>query len=124
MRGYFLKSIMEYRNYTFWGVTLLSFFNIFLFGVFASLYTLRTNSLIGGCAIHSAWNFAQGNLFGFQVSGLATNASILTIKTNTSSTLFNGGSFGMEGGLTVTIVLLICILIVIFFKSSKNEINS
>ena len=25
MRGYFLKSIMEYRNYTFWGVTLLSF---------------------------------------------------------------------------------------------------
>lgn len=101
-------------------VTLLAFFNIFLFGVFASLYTLRTNSLIGGCAIHTAWNFVQGNLFGFQVSGLTTNASILSIKVNNSSSLLNGGAFGMEGGLAVTIVLLACIAVTILYKSSKN----
>lgn len=100
-------------------VTLLAFFNIFLFGVFASLYTLRTNSLIGGCAIHTAWNFVQGNLFGFQVSGLTTNASILTIKTNSSSALLNGGAFGMEGGLAVTIVLLLCIVAIIYYNGSS-----
>ena len=51
------------------GITALSFVNLILFGIFASLYFLRTDNIWGIGAIHTMWNFTQGNIFGIEVSG-------------------------------------------------------
>ena len=98
------------------GVTPLALGNIFLFGVLASLYVLRRGNLWGACAIHSMWNFAQGNLFGAAVSGNRSGPSLLRAEavTGGSASLWNGGAFGPEGGLAVTLVLLAGIAVLLF----------
>lgn len=96
------------------GISILAFVNLVLFGVFASLYMLRRGSIWGAAAIHSAWNFVQGNLFGISVSGTGKTTSILSSSLSYSGRLINGGAFGLEGGLAVTIVLLAGIAAVIF----------
>jgi membrane protease YdiL (CAAX protease family) len=51
------------------GVTVFAVVNIVLVGIFFSLFALRQGSLWGVCALHSIWNWLQGNFFGFEVSG-------------------------------------------------------
>lgn len=87
-------------------VSPLALCNTFLFGVLMSLLTLRRGNLWGACAIHSLWNFAQGNLFGVRVSGLSVGPSPFLTEGGTDMTLWNGGDYGLEGGLAVTLCLL------------------
>lgn len=94
------------------GMTLIGLVNIFLFAVFAALYMLESGSIWGVCAIHSVWNFVQGNVFGIEVSGTASAASIFT-TTETGSSFLSGGLVGLEGSLICTGVLLIAIGLVL-----------
>jgi hypothetical protein len=80
--------------------------NLFLFGVFAALYALWEGGLWGIFAIHTVWNWAQGHLFGLQVSGMTVPGGALFNLLETGPDLITGGSFGPEGGLAVTLVLL------------------
>jgi membrane protease YdiL (CAAX protease family) len=106
------------------GVTVIALINIFLFGLFASMLTLRRGSIWMVGAIHSMWNFAQGNLFGVPVSGLTGSPSPLVTKMGEGKwqTLVNGGSFGLEGGLAVTVVLAVACVTVWFASTKKSEI--
>ena len=106
------------------GVTVIALVNIFLFGLFASGLTLRRGSIWMVGALHSMWNFAQGNLFGIPVSGLAGLPSPLKadIAEGGLSTLINGGAFGLEGGLAVTVVLLTSCTLILFLPTKKTEI--
>ncbi len=88
------------------GLTLLALLNLFLFGVFMALLMLRYNNIWIAGALHSLWNFTQGNVFGVQVSGTGLTTSVMTSSADESMAVINGGSFGLEGGLAVTIVLL------------------
>lgn len=88
-------------------VSLIAFLNLFLFGVFAALYALAERDLWGVFAIHSIWNWAQGNLFGYEVSGQAIGGATLFNFTETGPDLLTGGPFGPEGGLIVTAVLIL-----------------
>lgn len=54
-----------------------------------------SNSLWLPIGIHWAWNFTQGNVFGFAVSGENDNESIFT-ATLSGHDLITGGSFGPE----------------------------
>lgn len=87
-------------------ISVVAMLNLFLFGVFAALYALSEGDLWGVFAIHSVWNFVQGNLFGFEVSGQPFGGATLFDFTETGPDLLTGGSFGPEGGLIVTGVLL------------------
>jgi hypothetical protein len=80
--------------------------NLFLFGLFAAFYALREGGLWGVFGIHAAWNWAQGNLFGLQVSGLQIAGGTLFNLVETGPDAITGGPFGPEGGLAVTVVLL------------------
>jgi membrane protease YdiL (CAAX protease family) len=106
------------------GVTVIALVNIFLFGLFASMLTLRRGSIWMVGAVHSMWNFAQGNLFGIPVSGLAGSPSPLIAEMGEGSwkTLVNGGSFGLEGGLAVTAVLAVACVVVWFASTKKSEV--
>jgi membrane protease YdiL (CAAX protease family) len=88
-------------------LTALALLNLFLFGVFAALFALYEGGLWGIFAIHTIWNWAQGNLFGFPVSGgEASSATFLRLSLSGPDWI-TGGEFGPEGGLAVTIVLVI-----------------
>lgn len=103
------------------GVTPLALFNVLLFGLFASLYVLRRGSLWGACAMHSVWNFLQGNVFGISVSGNVTRVSPLTATRTAGHWIWHGGAFGAEGGLAVTWVLLVGILLALFLMKDRPD---
>ena len=104
-------------------VSVIALINIFLFGMFASMLTLRRGSIWMAGAIHSLWNFAQGNLFGIPVSGIDGLPSPLvsTPEGGFWKELLNGGAFGLEGGLAVTAVLLAGCAIVLLSPTNKSE---
>lgn len=103
------------------GASVLALLNIFLFGILLSLYMIRRGNLWGACAIHNVWNFAQGNLLGLPVSGTASSStSVFTSALSETGTLWNGGAFGPEGGLCVTIVLAVAIFLVILFLQNRD----
>lgn len=106
------------------GITLLAMLNLTLFGVFMALYILRTDDLLGACAIHSAWNFAQGNLVGIRVSGMAQLPTVAVMHPLGERALFNGGDFGLEGGLIVTFVTLAAIALTLFLPQKAQTESS
>lgn len=102
------------------GLSPLALLNLFLFGIFMTVYMVRRGNLWGVCAIHSIWNFTQGNIFGLQVSGMTSENTVLRTVQNDNMTLWNGGAFGPEGGLCVTFVLIAAILIVWLFCKNRD----
>ncbi len=101
------------------GITPLAIVNLTLFGVFAGVYMLRRDSIWGICAFHSAWNFFQGNVLGVQVSGGDMGPSLFAASSG-GSTLINGGSFGLEGGLAVTAMLIAAIALVLLLPGKRG----
>jgi len=100
------------------GVKVIAVINLILFGVFAAVVMIKQGNIWIVAGIHSMWNFVQGNLFGIQVSGLAKQNSVLSSDLIQDKAVINGGTFGLEGGLAVMIVLLIGIGVVLY-KTSK-----
>jgi len=107
------------------GISVLALINIFLFGVFASLLTLRRGSIWMVAGLHSMWNFAQGNLFGIPVSGLEGLPSPLAAESIDGGwkNLIRGGAFGLEGGLAVTVTLILACGVVLLVPTKKDEIS-
>ncbi len=105
------------------GVGILSLINTFLFGAFLAIYVFKRGDLWGACAIHTMWNFAQGNIFGANVSGVKLLPSIFRTEATADRVIANGGSYGLEGGVAVTIVLLVAIGIALVMKTKETELS-
>lgn len=88
------------------GFGILPFINLVLFGVFAGLYMILFDDIWGACAIHSIWNFTQGNFYGISVSGSSDTESVFRTTAKTSHAILSGGDFGIEGSIITTVVLL------------------
>lgn len=137
-RGYFMSSFA--RRYPVWvavvmnalvfaglhlanpGIGVLPLINLFLFGVFASLYYIRGGNIWGIGAFHTVWNFAQGNVFGVRVSGLSVTNSLLSVTATEGKSLINGGSFGVEGSLICTLVYVAGI-VWLLTRKNKDEVE-
>lgn len=104
------------------GVSPLAYLNLTLFGIFAAVYMLKRGNIWGVCAIHSMWNCVQGNLYGVSVSGMSKSESIMNMISVESKSLMNGGAFGLEGGLAVTIVLTLATIIMLCTKTKQSEL--
>ena len=102
------------------GVTVLSVLNIVLDGVLAGLLFIYTDSIWLVVAQHGTWNYVQGNLLGFQVSGTGADASIFSFTMGTGPDWLTGGEFGAEGSIITTLVLLLSVLIV-YLLGERNE---
>jgi hypothetical protein len=93
-------------------LSLIAVMNLILFGLFAALYALSEGGLWGIFSIHSAWNWAQGHIFGFEVSGGQASGGTLLNLMEIGPDFITGGPFGPEGGLSVTAVLVVACLAV------------
>lgn len=93
-------------------VTVLAYINLFLCGLLFGLLFVESGSIWKVAALHSGWNFLQGNIFGISVSGTAKSSSVFDSSFADGWSFMNGGDFGLEGGLAVTIVLAVGIYVV------------
>ena len=103
------------------GFGVLPFINLTLFGVFAGLYIILFDNIWGACAIHSVWNFSQGNIFGISVSGTADTESVLRSTPVSSHDFLTGGEFGIEGSILSTLVLGIGIAVTLYMIWKKQS---
>ena len=94
-------------NFTVW-----SFTNTALAGALFAIAYLRTRSLWFPLGIHWAWNFAQGSILGGPVSGLIVTNHPLVHSLDKGPAWVTGGSYGLEGGICCTIVLLLSMLFI------------
>jgi membrane protease YdiL (CAAX protease family) len=83
----------------------LSTLNTMLVGVPLAVAYLRTRALWLPVGIHLAWNYVQGYGLGLPVSGIRMPFSFLRAEVG-GSELLTGGSYGPEGGLLTTGVIL------------------
>lgn len=105
-------------------INLFGFFQLFVAGILLGLPYLYTKNLWFSIALHFSWNFFQGTIFGFNVSGVE-NYSIISTDFKFAS-IWNGGDFGLEGSVIALILQIIAILILYFsFENKlKNKLNS
>ena len=104
------------------GVTFLSVLNIILDGVLAGLLFIYTDSIWLVVAQHGTWNYVQGNLLGFQVSGTGADASIFSFTMGSGPDWLTGGEFGAEGSIITTLVLLVSVVIVYLLGERREKV--
>lgn len=105
------------------GVTFLSVLNIILDGVLAALLFIYTDSIWLVVAQHGTWNYVQGNLLGFQVSGTGADASIFTFTMGSGPDWLTGGEFGAEGSIITTLVLLLSVVLVYRLGERREKVG-
>jgi membrane protease YdiL (CAAX protease family) len=90
--------------------------NIALAAILLGLAYLRTRSLALPIGIHWAWNFTQGNLLGFSVSGTGLPVAPLKPVMNARPDWLTGGQVGLEGSLACTFVCASFIALCFFWR--------
>ncbi|HLO31964.1 MAG TPA: type II CAAX endopeptidase family protein [Anaerolineales bacterium] len=132
-RGYHLQTIASGLN-LFWGVVIssaifgvLHIFNpgatwvstagIFFAGVYLAYAYLRTRQLWLSIGLHIGWNFFEGVVFGFPVSGL--DIYHLTRISVHGPELWTGGVFGPEAGLIVLPSLVLGALLIYLYTRKR-----
>ncbi len=88
-------------------LSLIALLNLFLAGILLGIYYIFKRNLWFPIGLHLTWNFFQGPIYGFEVSGIKTESIVQSsLKGNEYLT---GGKFGFEGSFIATIVILIMI---------------
>lgn len=98
----------------------LATINFVLFALFLAFYCLHEQSICGACGWHAAWNWTQANVFGLDVSGYPPEGGVLIDLQAAGSPLLSGGSYGPEGSLMGTIVLLGGVVAIILLARRRS----
>jgi uncharacterized protein len=92
--------------------TPISTLNIVLAGLMLGFGYVLTGELAIPIGLHITWNFFQGAVYGFPVSGFGDFGPTLLVTEQGGPELWTGGSFGPEGGLLIPAVMLLGISLV------------
>lgn len=135
-RGYILNNLMQsmpkqaalYTSAVLFAVfhslnpnfNLIAFINIFIAGVLLGCNYIYTRNLWFAIFFHFSWNFFQGPILGFEVSGLELPA--LLEQNLKGSILLTGGDFGLEASWLATFTMaLMTIVLFLVFQRKYNE---
>lgn len=91
--------------------------DIALAAVFLGLAYLRTGSLALPVGLHLGWNWAQGHLLGFGVSGTTVAGWVKPVFLGKADWI-TGGAFGLEASVFGVVVDLLAILLLWRWKGS------
>jgi hypothetical protein len=101
------------------GASLASIVGILAAGYFLAYGYVRTRQLWLPIGLHIGWNFFEGPIFGFPVSGMVTYP--LLMHAQAGPDLITGGAFGPEAGLIVVPALgMGCILIYQYTRERRG----
>ena len=109
-------SLFHVLNYD---ISWFSMINLFLAGILLGSSYIFTKNLWFPISLHLFWNFFQGPVLGFSVSG-QNFGHIITIK-DIGNPIINGGKFGFEGSALCTAALLLTIPLIIFFFENRTK---
>ena len=96
----------------------LAFVNIFLAGLFLGINYIYTQNLWYAVMLHFTWNFLQGPILGYEVSG--TNLPGIFQIDLTGSDLITGGKFGFEGSVIASAVMILFTVVVAMVYRKKT----
>jgi membrane protease YdiL (CAAX protease family) len=113
-----LFGVMHYGNDHF---TWIGFATISLSGFLMGQVALKSKSISAAIGLHWSWNFFQGPIAGFAVSG-HPEAGVLTPK-RISSEIITGGDFGAEGSLFLAALTIVFVVLVDRFYKKKPSID-
>jgi membrane protease YdiL (CAAX protease family) len=130
-RGYHLQNLKDGLN-TSWAILIssgifavlhaanpnsswISTLGILFAGFFLAYGWVQTRQLWLPIGLHIGWNFFEGNIFGFPVSGLTTFR--LIHHTTTGPELITGGAFGPEAGLIVLPAMALGVLMIYLYTT-------
>ena len=134
-RGYHLQTITSGMN-LFWGLiissiifgglhlanpnaTWVSAAGIFFAGLFLAYGYVRTQQLWLSIGLHIGWNFFEGVVFGFPVSGL-TIYPLIHINVS-GPKVWTGGAFGPEAGLIILPALALGAVLIYLYTRSRVD---
>ena len=134
-RGYHLQTIASGTNLV-WGAIVssaifavlhlanpnaswVSTTGLFLAGIFFAYTYIRTKQLWLPIGLHIGWNFAEGVIFGFPVSGLENIYKLIRIQV-TGPEIWTGGAFGPEAGLIVLPALAFGAVLIYLYTRNRN----
>lgn len=95
-------------------------FNLFIVGILFSVMFYYTNSIFFVGAFHASWNFFVGPIYGVKISGSEIYSPVIKTVGKENHQLINGGNFGFEGSLIVTILTLLLIALFVYLIRTKN----
>lgn len=122
-RGYLLNNLMESMNK--WvallisallftiahgtnpNINTLSVINLFIGGILLGVNYIYTKNLWFSICFHFSWNFLQGPILGYDVSGIALQ-SVLQQEVS-GNPIITGGLFGFEGSILCSILTAITV---------------
>lgn len=94
--------------------------DISLAAIFLGLAYLRTGSLALPVGIHLGWNWAQGYLLGFGVSGGKTQGWVKPVFLGKAEWI-SGGAFGLEASVFGVVAVLLGIALLWMWKGSLKQ---
>ncbi|MEB3029452.1 type II CAAX endopeptidase family protein [Parvimonas micra] len=103
------------------GMSILPFYCIFIFGVFASMIIYYFDSLWMAMGLHTMWNFTQSILLGLPNSGNNVPYSIFKIGGSVKGSFAYNPTFGLEGTILSSVLMTVCCLALYLWKSKKNK---
>lgn len=99
------------------GITFFAVLNVFLAGLMLGINYIYTRNLWFGLLLHFSWNFYQGPVLGYKVSGL--NVQSLLQQELSGHPLLTGGSFGFEGSLLDGLLSLLTTFVLAMIYEKK-----
>ncbi|HEX4372213.1 MAG TPA: CPBP family intramembrane glutamic endopeptidase [Puia sp.] len=101
------------------GINLLSVGGLFLAGILLGINYIYTKNLWFAILFHLSWNFFQGPILGYKVSGVSVPT--LLEQELKGDTVITGGDFGFEASMINILLLLIAISVLYFIYEKKYK---
>jgi CAAX protease family protein len=92
--------------------TTVSTIFLIVFGVMCAMGAVLTGELAIPMGLHLTWNFFQGNVFGFPVSGWELQGRTILQIQQSGPDWFTGGAFGPEAGMVGLLAMLLGITLI------------
>jgi membrane protease YdiL (CAAX protease family) len=101
--------------------TFVSTAAVALGGVFLALGYALTGDLAIPVGLHLSWNYFQGVVFGFPVSGNGVGVAFIETELSGPSAM-TGGDFGPEAGLLGVFVVFLGMALIVWWVSRRSDV--